>query len=254
MTASRIGAAALAFAAFASSAGAAAVCGYVPALDVRSQPSPAAADPRVLDAATGFYKMDDYNLLNVLTVTREDDHLLAKFAGQPTAVLLPASGAKFFYQGGDSYITLDTDGSGRVRSLVLHRNHLRELPLARIDAVQAANLQARLALRTDPATGAPRSRDALYHLIDGLKSGRPDYKAMGIELEISTHRQHGSLKSFLNDLGSVESVKFMGFMDSGLWGVDGDTYDVFHQNGVSRWHIAVDSKGIVTAANVGCGP
>jgi hypothetical protein len=247
-------AAALAFAGCASAAGAAAVCRYVPALDVKPKFTQVAADPQVLDAAVGSYKMDDYNLLNLLTVTREGDHLSARFLGRPAEALLPASRTRFFQEGGDSSITLNIDGSGRVASLVLHRNHLRDVPLPRLDAAKAAQLQAQLSPRVDPQTEAPRSQPALLHLLDGLMSGNPDYSRMGIELNLATHRQEGVIRSFLSDLGPVQSVQLLGFMDVGLWGVDGDTYDVRHKDGVSRWHIAVDDKGLVTSANYRCGP
>jgi hypothetical protein len=247
-------AAVLAIAGSASGASAAAVCPYVPALDVRPKLTEVAVDPQVLDAAAGVYKMDDYNLLNVLTVSRDGAHLSARFMGQPPATLLPASKTKFFYAGADSSITLNTDAAGHVTSLVLHRNHLKDIPLPRIDGAKAAQLEAQLAPRVDPQTGAPRSRPAFVHLLDGLMSGNPDYSKMGIQLNIAIHRQEGNMRSFLSDLGPVQSIQLLGFMDAGRWGVDGDTYDVWHKDGVSRWHVAVDGKGLVTSAAYRCGP
>ena len=190
----------------------------------------------------------------MLTVSREGPHLSAQFMGQPPATLLPASKTKFFYAGADSSMTLKTDAAGHVTALVLHRNHLKDIPLPRIDEAKAAQLEAQLALRIDPGTGAPRSRPALAALLDGLRSGKPDYSKMGIELNIATHRQEGTIRSFLGDLGPVESIQLLGFMDVGMWGVDGDTYDVRHKDGVSRWHISVDGKGLVTSAAYRCGP
>jgi len=246
-------AAALAFAGFASAACASAVCPYVPALDTKPQHKEVAVDPKVMDAAAGSYRLNDYDLLNLVTVTRQGEHLSAQFSGQPAVTLLPESNSRFFYAEGDSSISLDRDGAGRVTSLVLHRNHLKDLPLARIDESKAAELRAMLSARIDPLTGAPRSRAVFLRLLDELKAGRLDSKA-STELQIGLARQIGPTRSFLNGLGPVESIRFLGFMDVGLWGVDGDTYDVFHKDGVSRWHIAVDKNGVVTSLDFRCGP
>lgn len=153
----------------------------------------------------------------------------------------------------DSAISLDRDGAGRVTSLVLHRNHMRDLPLTRIDEAKAVALRARLSGRIDPLTGAPRSRPVLLRLLDELKAGRLESKT-STELQIGFKRDIGPTRSFLNDLGPVEQVRFLGFMDVGLVGVDGDAYDVIHRDGVSRWHIAVDADGVVTSLNFRCGP
>ncbi len=246
-------AAALAFAGFASAAGASAVCPYVPALDIKPQHKEVAIDPKVMDAAAGTYRLSDYDLLNVVTVTRQGAGLSAQFAGQPAVTLLPESDSRFFYAEGDSSISLDRDGAGRVTSLVLHRNHLKDLPLARIDEAKAAQLRARLSGRIDPQTGAPRSRPVLLRLLEELRAGHLVSKASP-ELQIGFERDRGRARSFLSDLGPVESVRFLGFMNVGLWGVDGDTYDVFHRDGVSRWHIAVDANGVVTSLDFRCGP
>jgi hypothetical protein len=243
----------LAFAGLGSAASAAAVCPYVPALDIKPQPKEVTIDPKVIDAAAGFYKVEDYDLLNVVTVARDGARLSAQFAGQPAETLLPESNRRFFYPQGDSSISLDIDGAGRVKGLVLHRNHLKDLPLTRIDGAKAAALRAKLSKRIDPLTGAPRSRPALLHLLDDIKSGHLDSKT-SIQLEIAFDRHVTQTRAFLNDLGPVQSVKFLGFMDTGLLGVPGDTYDVFHQNGVSRWHIAVDDNNVMTSVETHCGP
>jgi hypothetical protein len=232
-------------AAAASAAGAVPVCRYVPSLD---------ADPAQLDAAAGLYKLDDFNLLNIVSVTRQGEHLSAQFGGQPTTAFYAEGQNRFFQKGADQVISLDLDGSGRVKSLTLHRNHLRDLPLTRIDTAKAGALEAQLQSRLDPATGQPRSLPALNRLIAGLQSGHPDLSGMSPELALSISREESRTRSFLSDIGPVESVEFLGFMDTGLWGVPGDTYDVHHKDGVTRWHVALDSKGVLTSANFRCGP
>jgi hypothetical protein len=241
-------------AAAASAAGAVPVCRYVPSLDRKPVHTEVPADPAQLDAAAGLYKLDDFNLLNIVSVTRQGEHLSAQFGGQPTTAFYAEGQNRFFQKGADQVISLDLDGAGRVKSLTLHRNHLRDLPLTRIDTAKAGALEAQLQSRLDPATGQPRSLPALNRLIAGLQSGHPDLSGMSPELALSISREESRTRSFLSDIGPVESVEFLGFMDTGLWGVPGDTYDVHHKDGVTRWHVALDSKGILTSANFRCGP
>ncbi|HEY4030356.1 MAG TPA: hypothetical protein VGM25_08430 [Caulobacteraceae bacterium] len=246
--------ASLAFAGLAGTARSAAVCHYVPALDVRAEPARVAADPRLLDAAAGTYGVADYDLENVMTVSREGDHLVARQVGRPDVALEPIGPSLFAYGADDDRIQAKVDRKGQVTGLTWLRNHMRDLPMPRIGADQAAKLEARFERRLDAASGAPRSEPALRSLVNGLQTGKPDYDAMGIELNIATHKQLTRLRPFLNDLGPVQSVTFLGFMAEGLNGVDGETYDVVHKDGVSRWHIAVDGRGIIAGAVVGCGP
>lgn len=246
--------ASLAFAAFAAPANGAAVCPYVPALDVRAEPVRVSADPRLLDAAVGDYRLNSYDLEDVLTLSREGDRLMLSLVGRAPAPLDPIGPATFAYGEFGDRIQLRTDGKGQVSGLVWRRNHMREIPMPRLAPAQAARLKARFERRLDAATGQPHAQAALLPLIDGLRSGKPDYGRMSIYLNIATRRQLTHLKPFLNDLGPVQSVRFLGFMGVGLNGVDGETYDVVHRDGISRWHIAVDDKGVIAGATVGCGP
>jgi hypothetical protein len=246
--------AALTCAATAGAACAASVCGYVPVLDARTEPVRIAADPRLMDAAVGTYRIYDYDLEDVMTVVRQGDHLVARLIGRPDVTLEPIGPALFAYGGIDDRIEARLDDKGQVTGLVWRRHHMRELPMPRIGADKAAKLKARFERRLDPASGEPHSLPALRRLVDGLQSGKPDYDAMSIYLNIATRRQLPSLRPFLRDLGPVQSVRFLGFMAMGIDGVDGETYDVVQKDGISRWHIAVDDRGVIAGANVVCGP
>lgn len=245
--------AALAAASFASAAHAAAECRYVPALDVKEPRTEVAIDPRLLDAAVGAYRVDDYDLQNVMSVTREGDRLVARLVGRPAVTLIPIGPGAFVYGAPDDQIVLQTNSTGQVNGLVWRRNHLRDLPMPRIGGAEAAKLEARFAKRID-TEGQPHSQAALLGLVDQLQTGKPDYDRMSIFLQEATHRQLTKLRPFLNDLGPVQSVRFLGFMGEGLNGVPGETYDVMQRDGISRWHIAVDDRGVIAGADVSCGP
>jgi ABC-type amino acid transport substrate-binding protein len=245
--------ASLALAGLAGTAHAAAVCGYVPRLDVRDEPARVPADSRLLDAAVGDYRLYAYDLDDVMTVTRDGDRLLVGLVGRAPAPFEPIGPALFVDGAFGDRLELRTDGKGAVTGLIWRRRHMAQIGLPRIGGARAATLKARFARRLD-AAGQPHSREALLRLIDGLQSGKPDYGAMSIYLNIATRRQLPRLRPFLNDLGPVQSVRFLGFMGQGINGVDGETYDVVHKDGVSRWRIAVDAMGVIAGATVGCGP
>ncbi len=247
-------AAVLVCAGLAGAATAAPECGYVPSLDIRTEPAEVAVDPRLLDAAVGFYRIQDYDLVDMMSVTREGDHLLATLIGRPPAILTPVGQDAFAFGPAFDQIVLETNGAAPVKRITWRRNHLRDLPMARIGDAEAAKLATHFAKRVDAGTGAPPSQGALLHLIEGLQSGKPDYGRMSIYLTMATHRQLTHLRPFLNDLGPVRSIQFLGFMGEGLNGVPGETYDVMQRDGVSRWHIAVDGKGVIAGADVSCGP
>jgi hypothetical protein len=244
---------ALSIAGFASAAHAAAECRYIPALDARGPQTEVATDPSLMDAAVGAYRVDDYDLWNVMTISRDGDHLVAHMIGRPAVTLVPIGPNIFVYGTLDDEIVVQATGSGQVSGLVWRRNHLRDLPMPRITPAQATELEVRFSKRIDPQ-GQPHSQTALLGLVDQLQTGKPDYDRMSIYLQIATHRQLTTLRPFLNDLGPVQSVRFLGFMGEGLNGVPGETYDVMRRDGVSGWHIAVDDHGVIAGADVGCGP
>ena len=245
--------AALVAAGFASAAHAAAECRYVPALDVKGPQTEVAPDPSLLDAAVGAYRVEDYDLENVMTIARQGDRLVAHMIGRPAVTLVPIGPNTFVYGGLDDQIVVRANGAGHVNTLIWRRNHMRDLPMPRIDPAEATKREARFSSRVD-AEGQPHSQADLLRLIAELQAGKPDYDRMGIYVQFATLRRMTRLRPFLNDLGPVQSVRFLGFMGVGLNGVPGETYDVMQRDGVSRWHIAVDAKGVIAGAEVGCGP
>jgi hypothetical protein len=239
--------------AFALAAGAAhaapQLCHYVPTLN--SSLTPVEVNDQALEAAVGFYQVGEHNLL---VLTREGARLAARSAGQAPARLYPAANNRFFYEGGQGGISLVFNASGRVTSLVLHQDHALDTPAPRITEAAARKLEARLADRLDADTGRPKTEPALRHLLDSVLSGKPDYNRMDVFLEIATHRRIGDIRNFVDTLGPVQQIEYLGVRDTGFEGVDADTYTVWQKNGVSHWAIALDKNGKVVGTTYSCGP
>jgi hypothetical protein len=90
---------------------------------------------------------------------------------------------------------------------------------------------------------------ALHRLIDGLISGKPNYREMSAALAEATRHQLPNLQSGHEEPGAVQSITFLGVGRQG-----DDVYTVRHENGASHWRIALDSKGTITTAWVAPGP
>jgi hypothetical protein len=76
-----------------------------------------------------------------------------------------------------------------------------------------------------------------------------DYGKLSPDLAKAVRAQQPRIQPFLNGLGSVKSVQYLGVMADGS-----DTYDVRQENGVSKWMISLNDKGVVVGARVTPGP
>jgi CubicO group peptidase (beta-lactamase class C family) len=62
----------------------------------------------------------------VITVTREDDKLMAQSTGQPKFQLFPEAETKFFLKIVDAQVEFETDATGNVTGMVLVQNGARQ--------------------------------------------------------------------------------------------------------------------------------
>jgi serine-type D-Ala-D-Ala carboxypeptidase/endopeptidase len=81
-------------------------------------------DPAVLKAYEGTYAL---SLIFAITITLEDNKLMAQATGQQKCQLFPESEAKFFYKVVDAQISFEKGDDGKVNKLILHQNG-RDLP------------------------------------------------------------------------------------------------------------------------------
>jgi hypothetical protein len=86
-------------------------------------------------------------------------------------------------------------------------------------------------------------------LIEGIRTGKPNFSEMSPELAKATREQLPSLEAGMKQLGAVQSIEFRGVGNQG-W----DSYDVRQEHGLSQWKIALGTDGIIAGALVSTGP
>jgi CubicO group peptidase (beta-lactamase class C family) len=95
--------------------------------------------PKAFDAVVGRY---DYGK-QVLTVTKEGDHLFAQLGGQTKFEIFPKSETEFFWKVVDAQVTFVKDNSGKVVKAVHHQNGL---------TLNAPRLEDLVEAKVDPAS------------------------------------------------------------------------------------------------------
>jgi hypothetical protein len=131
---------------------------------------------------------------------------------------------------------------------VLHQ-HGADIKAPRIDAALAEQIAAATAEKFQSQAATPGSEAALRRLIEGIRSGKPNFAEMSPELADVLRKQLPTLEAAMTHLGTVQSVDFHGVGNQG-W----DIYDVRQENGSSQWRIALGDDGIIMGALVTAGP
>jgi hypothetical protein len=202
-------------------------------------------DAAVLERYTGDYQLAPHV---VVGVTREANRLFAQLTGQPKAEIFARSEGEFFYKIVDAQITFETDPQGRATGLVLHQNGA-DMPAPRIDAANAEQINAAVAVKVQSQTATPGSEAAVRHLLAGINSGNPNYSEMSPALAKAMRDQLPRLAASLAQLGAVQSIEFRGVGNQGV-----DVYEVRHEHGISRWKIVLGADGIIMGALFSEGP
>lgn len=202
-------------------------------------------DAAILDGYVGFYQLG--NRLTY-TVTRDGGHLLTRITGQDDVPFYAQSNTEFFAKVVDAQVKFIVDESGHALSLVQSQGG-SDYPMKRVDAATAQRLEADVAEKMRSQSATPGTEEALLRLIEGLTSGKPNYHEMGPDLAEATRQQLSHLHPGHEQLGAVETVRFLGVDSEGK-----DVYTVRHANGASHWRIALDSKGLIDTAWVTPGP
>jgi tetratricopeptide (TPR) repeat protein len=88
----------------------------------------AKVDPRIYDAYTGQYELAP-NF--IITITKEEDKLMAQATGQPKFELYAQSETKFFLRVVDAQVEFVKDEKGQATGLILHQNG-KDMPAKKI--------------------------------------------------------------------------------------------------------------------------
>ncbi len=98
----------------------------------------------------------------------------------------------------------------------------------------------------EPKAQAPTrgSEAALRRMIDGIRSGEPNYDEMSPLLAQAIRQQLPMMQTIGNRLGAMVAVEFVGSST-----VHYDIFDLQREHGTARWRIALDANGIITTAN-----
>jgi hypothetical protein len=199
----------------------------------------------MLDGYAGDYQMSSSA---VLTVTREGNQLFAQLTGQPKAEIFAQSEHEFFYKIVDAQISFESDAQGRTTGLVLHQ-HGANIPAPRIDSAVAQQIAAVTTAKIQSQTATPGSEAALRRLMEGIRTGNPNFAELSPALANATRQQLPQLEASMAHLGAAQAVEFRGVGNQG-W----DIYDVKQEHGSSQWRIALGPDGIIMGAFVTAGP
>ena len=85
-------------------------------------------DPKIYDSYVGDYELGP-NF--IITITSEQEHLMAQATGQPKFELFPSSQTEFFLKVVEAQVTFVRDEHGKVTELILNQNG-RKMPAKKI--------------------------------------------------------------------------------------------------------------------------
>jgi len=200
-------------------------------------------EPSILDRYVGVYA-PHAGEFGLYTITRAGEKLVTQVTGQPPLDLHPISETEFVITGVDVQITFLCEADGRATELRL-RQQGAEIMAPRIDDAAAERLRSTLAARIESKAPIRGSEEALRRLIEGIRTGAPNYDEMGPALAQLTRKQLPRLQSVSTSLGAIQAIEFQGVGSQG-W----DVYDVQREHGSSRWRIALGSDGKILGAAV----
>jgi len=184
-----------------------------------------------LDKYVGSYKLSEQVFVEV---KREGEKMQAQLTGQPWYEIFAESDGHFFWKVVDAQLEFTNDGTG---SAVLHQNG-RDMPLARVTAIESRQAQAALDERIANKTAAPGTEAALKHHLDSLAAGKIDYDRMEPALADTYRKIETQAVAIGKQLGAVRSIQFVGVGQMG-W----DIYDVTFEKGSLQYRVTVADNG-----------
>ena len=205
----------------------------------------AAVDPAVYDGYVGHYQ---FGPSAVMTVTRDENHLMTRLTGQMPVEIFPSSKTEYFAKVVPAQITFDTDAQGHATSLTLHQNGMNHTA-PRMDDAAAQQVEDALQARIKSQIPNPGSEAAVRRLFGSLLASKPMYDEMSPGLQAATRQQLPNLLAAAQNFGAIQSMEFRGIGNDG-W----DVYDVHHEHAVVTWRIMLSDDGKIQGAFFHAGP
>jgi hypothetical protein len=200
-------------------------------------------DPKVLGRYVGAYALGPGML-----ITLEGNQLMSKLGSQNSVPLFPESETLFFAKVVDAQIGFPaTEADAKATEMTLHQNG-RVQKAKRLDEAASqrlADAAAAIAKRVKDQTPAPGSEVALRKMIEGVRTGAPDYDMMSPALANVTRQQLPQLQSTLTQLGAVQSITFKSVGPAGP-----DIYQVKLEKGSLEYRIWMTLDGKIESAAV----
>jgi CubicO group peptidase (beta-lactamase class C family) len=213
------------------------------AVKLQSERREITLDPKVLGRYVGAYQLGP----NAMLITLEGNQLVSKLGAQPPVPIFPESQTMFFAKVVNAQIEFPkVETGGKANEMTLHQNG-RDATAKRLDDAEAKRLAdqaAATAKRIKDQTAAPGSEAALRKMIEGVRSGKPDYDAMSPGLANAVREQLDGQVSLFKELGALQSITFTAVGPAGP-----DIYRVKFENGVQEHRIWMTPDGKIEAAN-----
>ena len=198
-------------------------------------------DAAILDHYVGFYRLSDRA---VMTISRDGGQLLSRLTGQRDVPLYGESITKFFAKVVDAQLSFVADKSKKAQALILHQ-HGRDVSMKRIDAAEAKQIEGLITEKVNNQSPSAETEPALRRLIEGIRTGKPNYEEMTPPLADLTRKQLSHLHADISEAGLIQSIRFVGVGSAGA-----DVYRVQHEHRTLHWRINLDEDGMIFMALV----
>jgi DNA-binding transcriptional MerR regulator len=226
------------------------------------QPTPGseAALRRILDGiATGKPNYDEMSSVLAQAMRRQFAQLQAlhQFLGAVQSVEFQGVGN----QGWDVYEVRRANGSGQWRITVDSNGVIAGASAQSSDsnafsAVTSKATGQSLANTSETSAPKPGSEAALRRMIDGIRSGAPNYQEMSPLLAQSVRQQLWLMQTIANRLGGILAVHYKGSVTRHY-----DIFELEREHGSAQWRICLADDGTIaettamlTGSSVAAGP
>lgn len=168
--------------------------------------TPIKIDPSLFERHVGHYRLPSDT---IIAIERRGDSLFAQLTGQPALELFAEAEGEFFLKAVPAQISFAASRDVAAPSLTLSQGGF-DMVAPRVDASEAAALEAALATRIRNRTPQPGSAAVLHAIIADQQEGRTGEERMSPELAIVVGEQFPMLQEELAAKGDLRQLVFKG--------------------------------------------